>query len=463
MSVYAEILDGHQVSASRRLPSDLVAEYDAKVAGLASACAAFTEAQTEILRASTMGGAYPGMRLETGSVSESDMRRALLRSAWRHVWSFYGFGDIASAKEKRRVEHLFEDPPSFTVDNIRDQFGDLASDPWGAILRGLAEVFSNLDPAYKSHEKVKIGAKGLPKRVILAGFNSTFGRGSDECRDILNALAAYQRKPLLTNVEMKALEKDGECLRDDGEAPDPYQSRYERARDPKSVKIIGRGVWLKQFANGNGHLFFGPEALRDINHALAEFYGDVLADCPDDDADRPAPRTGTAVARDLQFYPTPPAVIERLLGGVYRLAGAEVLEPSCGDGRILDALRNSGAKAFGVEVDGVRASEARAKGHNVLTANFLATDPEPRFDAVVMNPPFYGKHYAKHVRHAMRWLRPGGWLHAILPVTARYDHGLLDDLRPQWSDLPVGSFSSSGTNINTCIARILKEAAGERA
>mgnify|MGYP001589829810 CR=1 FL=1 len=42
-------------------------------------------------------------------------------------------------------------------------------------------------------------------------------------------------------------------------------------------------------------------------------------------------------------------------------------------------------------------------------------------------------------------------LYAILPVTARYDHGLLEG---HWEDLPVGSFSESGTNINTTVLRI---------
>jgi hypothetical protein len=43
---------------------------------------------------------------------------------------------------------------------------------------------------------------------------------------------------------------------------------------------------------------------------------------------------------------------------------------------------------------------------------------------------------------------PGGTLMSILPATARYDHGLLTGHR---SDLPVGSFSESGTNISTTV------------
>ena len=38
-------------------------------------------------------------------------------------------------------------------------------------------------------------------------------------------------------------------------------------------------------------------------------------------------------------------------------------------------------------------------------------------------------------------------------LTARYDHGLLDG---SWHDLPVGSFSESGTNICTTLLTIRK-------
>ena len=45
-------------------------------------------------------------------------------------------------------------------------------------------------------------------------------------------------------------------------------------------------------------------------------------------------------------------------------------------------------------------------------------------------------------------------LDQIASASARYDHSELDDLRPHWDDLPVGSFSESGTNINTTVATI---------
>lgn len=460
-----------ELSIPRRLES-WIAEYEAKVAAIPEALAAFAEAEQAVKSAACISGTWGEETIDTGrGIGEQTMERSLRRSAWRHFIKSLNLDAVLSAADKRRVEQMLSSPLPFDVDSLRAVFGDHIANPRAAILRGLAEVFADLDPAYKSHEKVKIGVKGLPKRIIVGGLNSYGGGwGWDKIRDIINALAAYQRKPLVTGVDMAALRDDGEALREGREVLDPHESahvhrrRAERGEQPKTIRTVGRGAWLKKFQNGNGHLFFGPDALRDINMALAEFYGDVLADCPDADEDRPAPRASTEVARDLQYYPTPVAVVDRIVADLYGLQGERVLEPSCGDGRFLRALRAAGAWTYGIEVDQGRAQKAReaadGKGHVVMRANFLDVEPDgalwDNFDRVVMNPPFYGKHYAKHVRHALRFLKPGGTLTAILPATARYDHGLLDDLKPSWCDLPVGAFAESGTNVCTTVATIRK-------
>jgi hypothetical protein len=464
-----------EIAKLRSLP-DVVAEYDAKVAAIPDALAAFDRAAGDLKAAACVGGEWGGETIDTGrGNSAKTLEVSLRRSAWKHVWKGLNLSEIASAKDKKLWEQSMAAPPPFTLDNLRATFAPYLENPRAAILRGLAEVFADLDPAYKSHEKVKIGVKGLPKRVILSYYGSIHGHGHDKLRDILNALSAYQGKPLLTHAELSVLNKNGDAMRDGGEFPDPFQSKWDT--EQKTIKVLGRGVWLKRFQNGNAHLFFGDDALRDINRALAEFYGDVLPDCPGADEDRPSRRASTEVAKDLQFYPTPQAVIDRVLADIDGLRGKRVLEPSCGDGRIMDALRAKGAEAWGIEVDATRAAETRSKGHRVFCTNFLETGgparPDLFFDLVVMNPPFYGRHYHKHVTHACRFLKPGGQLVAILPITARTDHGLLG---PDWArangmkistytgrdgfkDLPVGSFAESGTNINTTVFHAWKESA----
>jgi Domain of unknown function (DUF4942)/Uncharacterised methyltransferase family (DUF6094) len=406
--------------------NDVVAEYDQKIATVSNTVKAFEAAGNALKTASTIGGVWADVRIDTGSVYDRQILESLLKSAWKHVYSGLQIERIASAKDKKRWEQSLANPPPFTLDNIRATFGDFILNPRLNILRGLAEVFCDLDPAYKSHDKVRIGVKGLPKRIILS-YLTSYGWGRDRLGNVLNALAAYQGKPLVTWSDIDAILKDEDALK------------------------ASHGVHLKRFGNGNGHLHFEPDTLRDINMALAEFYGDVLAD---DSEEKPAQHAaGTSVSKDLQYYPTPTPIVERIVESLYGLKAQRILEPSCGCGRFLDALRGAGANVFGIEYDAERANTARGKGHKVLTANFLETVPTADYDRVVMNPPFYGKHYAKHVKHAMEFLKPEGTLTAILPATARYDHGLLDG---RWEDLPVGSFSESGTNINTTVLTMFR-------
>ncbi len=424
--------NGNQLAIIRRLP-DFIAEYDQKAAQAKQAVEAFEAAGNALKTAATIGGTWGGTSIDTGRIYERVVLDSLLKSAWQHVYNYLPIEILASAEDKRRLAQMLASPPPFTIENIRDIFGKYILDPRGNILRGLAEVFASLDPAFKSHDKMKIGVAGLPKRVILTGFGDYSSWGADRLRDIVNALASYKGRPLV--------------------------NRLGYGKDIDHNILSERGLSLKIFKNDNGHLFFEPDTLKDVNRALAEYYGEVLADCTDDD--EPEKRQSTAVSKDLQYYPTPQAVVERIMRDLYGLEGQRVLEPSCGCGRFLDALRKEGASVLGIEVDPVRAGVCRDKGHNVLIANFLETVPTGDYDRVVMNPPFYGKHYAKHVRHALKFLKPGGILTAILPITARYDHGLLDDLlntqgrySQPWSDLPVGSFSESGTNINTTVLTI---------
>lgn len=436
----------NQLALQRSL-SDAIVEYDQKAAAIPQAIADFEAAGVTLKAAGCISGTWGDTQLDTGSVYESKLKESLLKSAWRHVYDGLNIETIASAADKRRFQQGMANPAPFTLDNIRGTFGDFLLDPRGNILRGLAEVFCDLDPAYKSHDRVKIGVAGLPKRVILSGCVDWYhGWGADRVLDILNALASYQRKPLVTRQELRELFKDEAALLVDREIDDPDSPHDSEGNATAKIKFPARGVRLRRFSNGNGHLFFEPETLRDINLALAEFYGDVLADCSEEKPTEK--RASTEVSKDLQYYPTPAAVVERVLAEAYVRKGERVLEPSCGCGRFLDAIRNVGGEAFGIEVDPARAAQARAKGHRVLLANFLETVPTGDYDHVVMNPPFYGQHYAKHVNHALKFLKPGGKLTAILPITARYDHGLLEG---RWNDLPVGSFSESGTNINTTV------------
>jgi len=413
-------------------------KYDAKVEAIDERIAAFKDVVTGLESSATVGGTYVGSIWwrSAPSVDRHTLERNLLKSAWQHVYNGLNLDKIASAKDRKKFEMAFEDPAPFTLDNIRTTFGSYVQDPRFHILKGLAECFSDLDPAFKSHSKVKIGVEGLPKRIIIQNVGGEYSWGSwghERLRDTLNAVQVFRGEPHLEHAAFS------EMLR-------------EAKRHGETDTPVGR---LQLYKNGNGHLIFDKASLREVNLALAEFYGEVLPDAEPEDGDL-FHRPGTEVAKDLQFYWTPRAVTERVLNGLSRRDGMTILEPSCGDGRMMDVIREVWPKVrmTGVEVDPGRAEEARAKGHNVMLSNFLETTPVPEWDLVVMNPPFYGTHWKKHLEHARKFLKIGerrwecGTLACILPATAFYDGHLEAMGVPEhaWTDLPVASFAESGTN-----------------
>jgi hypothetical protein len=444
--------------AKQRTVLDLIEEYDEKNVAIEAAIADLEAAFGRLEYAATVQGHYAGSVGNRPHLHASTLKKLLLKSGWKAVYDRLQIDKLATAKDKKLFDRTIEDPPELTFDNAKATFGDYLTRPRFHILRGLAEVFADLDPAYKSHSKVKIGVKGLPKRVIIGWGEYSHSYGRDKFRDIVNALAAYRGEPHITPDEFSAISaahSAGEDAVLDGRKI-AWKDRYREGE----YETLDRGLTIRRFANGNAHVFFAPATLLDINRALAEFYGEVLPDAEEDDAPK---RASTAISKDLAFYWTPQTVIDRALeiAGIYhpnqysRNEAPEyrVLEPSCGDGRILDELRARRCRPLGVEVHTGRAAEARSKGHSVVCANFLEQPAKEEFDFVVMNPPFVGRHYIKHVHHAMKFLKPGGVLVSILPATAHYDH---QELKGEWSDLPVGSFAEAGTNVPTGILKIRK-------
>lgn len=426
--------------ALQRDPRDLVDEYEAKKDQLQSLLDNLNNSVEAIKVGSTIGGTFGRRELMRREplVDFQDIEAHLLSSAWWAAWAACGMETLATANDKARATQDFQNPPPFTVENLVATFGPYLANQREHILRGLAEAFCALDDAYKSHSKVKIGVKGLPKRVIVNQVVNDWGgrgHGWDQVKDLLNALSIFNGEGVVGNS----------IIYDIGKGRDTW-----------------RGLAFKRFQNGNWHIHFDQDACRQINLALAEYYGAVLPDVEPDKDDIKADPKARDLSKDLQYYPTPQGVVKRVMDVVMGRVGfsdeTRVLEPSCGCGRLMDGLREGARLSrVNIEIDGVeydrhRVAEARAKGFRVTEANFLQVAAVPAYNLVVMNPPFYGRHYLKHILHALSFLKPGGSLISILPATAHYDHGKLPVHR--WIDLPVGSFAESGTRVPTGIAII---------
>lgn len=164
------------------------------------------------------------------------------------------------------------------------------------------------------------------------------------------------------------------------------------------------------------------------------------------------------------FFPTPPAVVARIL----ELAGIGsdhlVLEPSAGIGTLAEACPDP-ANVKCVELRPAFAELIRASPRlPVSVCDFLELEPEPDYDRVVMNPPFENGQDMAHVQHAFRFLKPGGRLVSVLPAAAERGRNSrkgiefrewVDALGGVFEKLPDGSFNTPAAVRQTDVSCVL--------
>jgi len=179
--------------------------------------------------------------------------------------------------------------------------------------------------------------------------------------------------------------------------------------------------------------------------------------------------------RDLQFkkYPgyfaTPPAVIDLMLDHADIGPVDVVLEPSAGDGAILDAIREREGdtpQLVACEINHSLVDILEAKGYEVIHGDFMQTCVSTQeFDRVLMNPPFERLADIDHVEHAFERLKSGGRLVSVMSLGAFFQstkkakafQAFCDEAGAEVVDLPEGSFKAAGTGVASKLVIIDKE------
>jgi len=181
-----------------------------------------------------------------------------------------------------------------------------------------------------------------------------------------------------------------------------------------------------------------------------------------------------------QFYPTPKAVIKKMLAPYnyskkgkfkqfegYCFAGKSILEPSAGKGDILDFISEtneySKPKIFAIELDNNLSQILKGKQYRVIGNDFLDYNDDYFFDYIFMNPPF--NQGVDHVLKAWEVVKGGGDVVAlvnqetvlnpcsqsrVLLNTLIEDHGSIELLDDCFSD------AERQTNVKIAIIRLSK-------
>jgi predicted RNA methylase len=173
--------------------------------------------------------------------------------------------------------------------------------------------------------------------------------------------------------------------------------------------------------------------------------------------------TGTVIdhKREMGFFETPAAVVDRLIALADIRGGLDLLEPSAGLGAIARRLPDPGNVAL-CEIDPGRRRKLQDEfsGQVLRCRDFLTM--QMKWDRIVANPPFGGaQRDVDHVRHMWDCLNPSGILVSVMAGGITYrNNRKTDELRSlieangEIIPLPEHSFRETGTDVSTCIVRM---------
>lgn len=117
------------------------------------------------------------------------------------------------------------------------------------------------------------------------------------------------------------------------------------------------------------------------------------------------------------FYPTPEAIINKMLFDIdFRMIGS-ILEPSAGSGNIVEAIKkkekfySTTYNKFSYDIDCIEADSnlqhiLKGKNFRVVYNDFLTYDTMKEYDLIVMNPPF--SNGCKHLLKALEMQQRNG-------------------------------------------------------
>lgn len=180
----------------------------------------------------------------------------------------------------------------------------------------------------------------------------------------------------------------------------------------------------------------------------------------------------TDFKKEFQFFETPPELADKMIDMAELEKGDWVLEPSAGQGAILDRLRAYRRKT-GIDFSytGIELSESNCKVLNrklyfPIQEDFLTRGDYivDQANKIIMNPPFTKQQDVDHILHAYSLLDDGGILVSIVSESPFFRENkksvefreFLVTHNAEIIKLPEGTFKASGTMVRTRIIKISK-------
>lgn len=172
--------------------------------------------------------------------------------------------------------------------------------------------------------------------------------------------------------------------------------------------------------------------------------------------------------KDFQYFPTPQPIAERLLELAEINPVHSILEPSAGQGHIVNVIQD----AFDENVF-VSCYELMPQNREILSNNpfavimgedFLLASTTHKYDRIIANPPFSKNQDIDHIKKMYEVLSKDGrivtiasthWIHSSNKKETEFREWL-DEVGAEIIHLEAGSFKESGTMVEAVILVINK-------
>jgi type I restriction-modification system DNA methylase subunit len=173
----------------------------------------------------------------------------------------------------------------------------------------------------------------------------------------------------------------------------------------------------------------------------------------------------TDVKKEFQFFETPPELANKMVGMLNLQSEDRVLEPSAGQGAILDCFAKQNPRIIltVIELFEKNIGALQKKGYFPMQEDFLNLTSS-KFDKIIMNPPFTRQQDIDHILHASSLLANHGILVSIVSESPFFRTNkksvefrkFLDSVNAEVIKNDDGAFKKSGTMASTRIIKITK-------
>lgn len=195
--------------------------------------------------------------------------------------------------------------------------------------------------------------------------------------------------------------------------------------------------------------------------------GFVFPNDPTELLNQIASGTKRNLQKEFQFFPTPDHLADRLVKLAKIRERDDILEPSAGQGAIVNAIQRNTWRhrtVYGFELMDINRTFLDEIPGFILLGNDFLKECKLPFDKIIANPPFTKNQDIDHIIKMYKFLKKGGTLVSIASKHWQYANNKkenqfrdwLDEIGAEIIEIPAGEFKESGTTIATCIIVINK-------